>query len=395
MGAINAESEGLPQVIFRPGKKRKMYRQRAEAPDERTSGSEQGNGKGGTATEDSAAAQNAAHAVSPAEEKDDEQGLSVAEVLRLRNSRKHKHSGVGFRAGPSSLADSRVTSEENTEHSLVLHGNTDAQQGAELAVTGGISKRFAPQTGLVGDVVNKHMEEYVESELARRKRHAAEAAAGAAALQQQQEQQRREDSSATTTSDNQLDPSLAVAGGQSDSQRVLQGRLLEVDLGEEARARNAEMTERARRRLQGQIDEEDQEESKGRARKVRLGRDGKPLRSRNRRGSDTIRREQLVEEFLSENRLDIYDTQSDQAANPAALEEEDGAADDRIAEEFRREFMEAMAQRNRRRRPAQPTKPGAKKQEEILKGPKLGGSRNARAAMRDLLLKEQASKQRR
>lgn len=57
--------------------------------------------------------------------------------------------------------------------------------------------------------------------------------------------------------------------------------------------------------------------------------------------------------------------------------------------------MDAMAQRNRRRRTAQPAKPGAKKQEEILRGPKLGGSRNARAAMRDLLLKEQVSKQRR
>lgn len=174
------------------------------------------------------------------------------------------------------------------------------------------------------------------------------------------------------------------------------------------------MTERARRRLQGQIDEEEQDESKGRPRKVRLGRDGKPMRQRNRRGSDAIKRDQLVEEFLSENRrkwlfsphippflleicanasaVDVYDLQSEQAVNPADFGEEDGAADDRIADEFRRDFMEAMAQRNRRRRPAQNAKPGAKNTEEILKGPKLGGSRNARAAMRDLLLKEQQRK---
>ncbi len=96
--------------------------------------------------------------------------------------------------------------------------------------------------------------------------------------------------------------------------------------------------------------------------------------------------------------VDMYDTQAEQPANAATFEEEDdGAADDRIADEFRRDFMEAMAQRSRRRRrPAQPApKAGAKAQEEILKGPKLGGSRNARAAMRDLLLKEQVSKQRR
>jgi hypothetical protein len=103
----------------------------------------------------------------------------------------------------------------------------------------------------------------------------------------------------------------------------------------------------------------------------------------------------MIKQSANSFSVDIYDTQSEQTANPATLEEEDGAADDRIAEEFRREFMDAMAQRNRRRRTAQPAKPGAKKQEEILKGPKLGGSRNARAAMRDLLLKEQVSKQRR
>lgn len=87
--------------------------------------------------------------------------------------------------------------------------------------------------------------------------------------------------------------------------------------------------------------------------------------------------------------------QSGQAANSAAVEEEEGAADDRIAEAFRREFMEAMAQRHRRRRPAHSSKSGGRNRNDILRGPKLGGSRNARAAMRDLLLKEQASKKKR
>lgn len=92
----------------------------------------------------------------------------------------------------------------------------------------------------------------------------------------------------------------------------------------------------------------------------------------------------------------MYDTtQSGQAGNSAAFEDEAGAADDRIAEAFRREFMDAMAQRTRRRRMIHSSKPRARKQEEILRGPKLGGSRNARAAMRDLLLKEQANKKKR
>jgi hypothetical protein len=122
------------------------------------------------------------------------------------------------------------------------------------------------------------------------------------------EQQMMREDSTTSTGDGQpgsASATPAVPAVQGDSQRVLHGRLLEIDLGDEARARNIAMTERARRRLQGQIDEEEQE-SKGRPRKVRLGRDGKPMRSRNRRGSDDIKRDQLVEQFLSENRREWF-----------------------------------------------------------------------------------------
>lgn len=96
--------------------------------------------------------------------------------------------------------------------------------------------------------------------------------------------------------------------------------------------------------------------------------------------------------MLTTYTVDVYDVpaQSDTNGDPGA----DEAADERIAEEFRREFMDAMAERRnqRRRLPAPPPKPGAK-QEEILRGPKLGGSRNARAAMRDLLLSQQTAQQ--
>ncbi|KAK4131927.1 hypothetical protein BT67DRAFT_139154 [Trichocladium antarcticum] len=391
MATVNTEADQTPQVVFRPGKKRKAYRQRPGQSETTISNSEIASGAAPSRPHDAPAA--------PAAQDQNEEGLSVAEVLRLRNARKPRHGGVGFRAGRAA-DESAAAPSENPEQGLVLHGNADARTGAESAMIGGISKRFAPQTGMAGELVNRHMEEYVESELARRKRHAAEVSAQLQEQQQQQQQQQqqlRDDSSSSTTPTTAAGLVSTAAAGpvpQGDSQRVLQGRLLEIDLGDEARARNIAMTERARRRLQGQIDEEEPDESKGRPRKVRLGRDGKPLRQRNRRGSDAIKRDQLVEEFLSENRLDVYDLQSGQAVNAADVGDEDGAADDRIADEFRRDFMEAMAQRNRRRRPAQNAKPGAKPTEEILRGPKLGGSRNARAAMRDLLLKEQTSKQR-
>lgn len=247
-------------------------------------------------------------------------------------------------------------------------------------------------------------EEYVESALARRKRQAAELTV----------QQESLDAGASSANAANSDPStLPFSGPQVDSQRALQGKLMEIDLGDEARERNIEMTERARKRLQGQIDEEGENEGR---RKTRLGPDGKPWRGRRRRGSEDIKRDQLVEEFLSENKrkwtmnsqfqpvrilanlltVDIYDVPS--AETPSAVDLGDGdeyAADDRIAEEFRRDFMDAMAQRHRKKRVAQPAaKPGASRTEEVLKGPKLGGSRNARAAMREILLKEQATKRR-
>ena len=93
------------------------------------------------------------------------------------------------------------------------------------------------------------------------------------------------------------------------------------------------------------------------------------------------------------NIVEVYDVDALQQAhpNPSAGADEDGAADDRVAEEFRREFLEAMSARVQRKKPPAPppSKYGAKKEEEVLKGPKLGGSRNARAAMRDLLLEQQ------
>lgn len=51
--------------------------------------------------------------------------------------------------------------------------------------------------------------------------------------------------------------------------------------------------------------------------------------------------------------------------------------------------MDAVSQRQRKKvaPPAAPLRTVGGKKEEELKGPKLGGSRNARAAMRETLLK--------
>ena len=78
------------------------------------------------------------------------------------------------------------------------------------------------------------------------------------------------------------------------------GKLLEIDLGDEARSKNVMRTEQARRKLDGE--EVEDEVKPGKPGKVRLGRDGKPWRGRKRRGSDDVKRDKLVEEVLRENR---------------------------------------------------------------------------------------------
>lgn len=94
-------------------------------------------------------------------------------------------------------------------------------------------------------------------------------------------------------------------GEQSDKEVQRQpaalGKLMEIDLGDEARSRNVQRTEQARRRLDGE--EVEDEEKKGKPQKIRLGPDGKPWRSRKkRRGSDDVKRDRLVEDILRENR---------------------------------------------------------------------------------------------
>jgi len=82
------------------------------------------------------------------------------------------------------------------------------------------------------------------------------------------------------------------------------GKLQEVDLGDTTRWRNEEQT---RRKIAGEksLEEEEMELAKAAKapKKVRLGPDGKPWRSRRRRrGSDDIERDRIVEEVMRENR---------------------------------------------------------------------------------------------
>ena len=86
------------------------------------------------------------------------------------------------------------------------------------------------------------------------------------------------------------------------------GKIYEIDLGPDSRARNIAATQAAQRRLLGEEGEgEGQPEAEGKKikkRRPRLGRDGKPLPPRRpkRRASEDLQRDKLVEDILKESR---------------------------------------------------------------------------------------------
>jgi hypothetical protein len=197
---------------------------------------------------------------------------------------------------------------------------------------------------------------------------------------------------ATATTTGHAQHTDATADKTIARQPATLGKILEVDLGNEAHDKNVARTEQAARRLAGE-DITDDSTTEGKPQKVRLGPDGKPWRSRRkRRTSADIARDQLVEQVLKENTLGIYE----QPVAPPPAVPGDGEADDAIAEAFKREFLDAVMERQRKKPPAagSAAKKALSKEEELLKGPKLGGSRSARAAMREAQLRELAGKKR-
>lgn len=223
---------------------------------------------------------------------------------------------------------------------------------------------------------------YIETEMAKRHRHQMPA--------------NTTDSNTSTTSQASSDGLSTTVALQREPASL--GKLHEIDLGQEAKLQNIARTEAATRRLAG--DDRDvlpaHEDSTSSI--STSGKDGRPWRNRKRRNSEDIERDRLVEEVLRESKcmsctrtlksqrvggpllmrlfilVDVYDEPEEEALL------DDQAADDRVAEQFRKEFLEAIQSRRRVTR-TKNTKTAAKP--EAPRGPKLGGSRSARAAMRE------------
>lgn len=271
-------------------------------------------------------------------------------------------------------------------------------------------------------------------------------------LHQKQRQQQASshdpyDDSTTFDFDAPLCTNTALPEGR---QPAALGRIHEIDLGPDSKARTAALTEAARHRLQLLREGHDPEalDAAESQKPPRLRRDGKPFRRRKRRNSSDVKRDKLVEEVLRESRLDIYDDdqqkgtssnkphrarkhhqhqhqrpqqqgstgnndptrspppRSNSSGSGSGSDEDDEAADDALAEQFRRDFLEQVAARRRQRQRGPPpgsAKARAQQQEKqrrkldgtaSSRGPKLGGSRSARAKVRERQLEEKAAAKR-
>ncbi|KAK4060520.1 uncharacterized protein Triagg1_10697 [Trichoderma aggressivum f. europaeum] len=287
---------------------------------------------------------------------------AVAAALRLRNARRAgRRGGVGFR---SEGRNQDENGNADAEHALVLRDADRDRDAAHDRIVGGITNRFMHQTGLLTILDDKHMNEYIESRLANRSAdpHGTSPSSSQPASH-----------SATNTS---------FAGGHNNhqdkwrDQPTRHGKLVEVDMANLDSARNNHSSDSNKRR---------------RVEKDAVAKPP-PRRGRNRRNSQDVARDALVEQFLHENRLDVYNVPSSSRPTASSAPGADPSADDRLAEEFRQQYYDEQAMRRKKKRPVQQQKQQQQQSGDVLKGPKLGGSRNMRAAVRDKLLQQEKEK---
>ncbi|CAE7000084.1 hypothetical protein PTNB85_05567 [Pyrenophora teres f. teres] len=249
------------------------------------------------------------------------------------------------------------------------------------------TSRFVAQTGQVVDQHDKQMSEYVEARMAEKnyrqygwpiqKHLQATVAAIAPDLK-------------PSFGDTVPKKGLVAADAPVDTEHsnrlaAGQGKLQEVDLGPEAAARSEEAWKRLHSRESAETPTS-----------------AKPWRNKygyawrrpkaNGKTDEDVRRDKMVEAVLSEAKLSYFDT-----TPPSTLTTTDSCSnnmhnptnEDALVEQFRTEYFESMeAKHQMRKPPAAPVK-GAP---PVMAGPKLGGSKSARAKMHKAQQEEAAAK---
>lgn len=147
---LAADMPALPQVVFR-GKKRKAYRQRADAAEETTREATD-TPPSNSATNEGIAPTTVTTEAKDAESVSETSEPSVAELLRRRNARKARLGGVTFGSDATARGDESpdITGDEL---SLMIREEENKMQDATALA----NRRFVQQTGLSKEVTNKHM----------------------------------------------------------------------------------------------------------------------------------------------------------------------------------------------------------------------------------------------
>ncbi|KAJ5321041.1 hypothetical protein N7476_004043 [Penicillium atrosanguineum] len=323
---MDTDPDIASEALFRPAKRRKFIRRRPDDSSDTTAG-------------DRVANSNENDGAQPA--LDNGNDTELTGVVRLRRPHTTRKGGIGF------AATSRLGQDDIRQTALGPARDLDKETVQDM------SDRFTGNSGQTVDV-DRHMMAYIDSEMAKRYRRSP-----------QPEKQSLDRPS-------QESSGVQTIAGQLEREPASLGRLHEIDLGQETKLQNIARTEAATRQLVG--DDDSPTPGEAATPSERPGPSEKAWRKGKRWTSADIERDRLVEEVLRESKLDVYDEPEDEVPHDGQ------AADDRIAEQFRRDFMDAIEAR--RRMPK--TRTTKTENTEVPKGPKLGGSRSARAAMREM-----------
>ncbi|KAF2088538.1 hypothetical protein K490DRAFT_64587 [Saccharata proteae CBS 121410] len=301
-----------------------------------------------------------------------EQALNREKLQELRNRRRQPPKGISHSIEVSSLNRKRRAAPEPAEPT----GPPTREDMSEAVVSG----RFVKQTGLIVNDTRDHMNAYIDTKLREMRGY----------VSQQQRQQQIDDAAADDSDTQQQAQSHSLSTTdhhhatddrpQKARQNALSGKIEEIDLGPQVVRDNIARTAAAANRLTGSASHLE---------------DSTPpttttgQRRRNQKTADQLEREKLVDMILGE-RSSGQHMRYDGNPNDSNSVDADGGAehdDDALAEKFVRAWEEQAQGRVRRHHPPPPAKttgPRGSRQEaeKQSRGPKLGGSRSARAAVR-------------
>jgi hypothetical protein len=143
-------------ILFRPSKKRKIYRQHNDALDDDAPSTIPISPPSAASPPNPQSIDEliaSSSSLAPATPSRDLEGapVSISEILRLRKKNNHKRAGgVEFRAEPGG----HILRDE--DGALVLRKKDGEEERDLVELESGVPRKFARQTGTVGDV-NKHM----------------------------------------------------------------------------------------------------------------------------------------------------------------------------------------------------------------------------------------------